>query len=99
MKRGWIASLGISAVSAIFPRRNAIRVDSADFLGSSVVPGIASLGISTVTTTFPGRSVLGQTVLASWEAVLSQGMPPWELVLLVLPSPEGILLGWTALTS
>ena len=28
-----------------------------------------------------------------------EGLPSWELVLLVLSSQEGMLLGWTVLTS
>ena len=67
-----IASLGISTVSVIFPRRNAIRVDSADFLGSSIVPGIAYLEISTVSTTFPGRSAVG----VDWTGFLGSSAIP-----------------------
>ena len=57
MGRGENVSLGISTVSAVFPRRNAIGVDSAGFLGSSIVPGIASLEISAGHATFPSNTV------------------------------------------
>ena len=87
----WDASLGISTVSTTFPGRNAIRVDSADFLGSSTVVGIASLRVSIVSANFLGRSVVRGATLTSWEAVLSQGGPPWELSpLAVFPGESDI---------
>ena len=43
--------------------------------------------------------LLGDALLASWEAVLPQGGPPWESALLALSSQERVILGQTALAS
>ena len=61
-------------------------MDSTDFLGSRLSLGLSPWELALLVLPSQGEVLLGWTMLASWEAVLSQVMPPWELELLVLPS-------------
>ena len=74
-------------------------MDSADFLASSVVIGVASQGISTVSTTFLVRSAVGADHAGFLVSSVVLEVLLLELALLALPSWEGMLLGWTVLTS